>query len=136
MIVDDAWIESGDVLRDFPADGYLAREDLTADSLHRAFSDMASGRMPLPLPLGRKLFDRAREGAGPVPTRSIRLTPREEEALLHLVAGLSNRQIARQLGISEHGVKRLVSSVLIKLGVTNRTAAVAAALQSGLVASG
>jgi DNA-binding CsgD family transcriptional regulator len=51
-----------------------------------------------------------------------------------LVAGLSNKQIARQLDISPHGVKRLVSNVLAKLGCSNRTLAVALAITERILA--
>nr|WP_188274026.1 response regulator transcription factor [Streptomyces sp. CBMA152] len=61
------------------------------------------------------------------------LTPRELE-VLHLVAeGLSNKQAARRLQISEHGVKRLVGNVLAKLNCPNRTLAVVRAMEDGLL---
>jgi two-component system nitrate/nitrite response regulator NarL len=47
--------------------------------------------------------------------------------------GLSNRQIGRRLHISENGAKRLVASVLTKLGVPNRAGAVAVGLREGLL---
>jgi DNA-binding NarL/FixJ family response regulator len=77
------------------------------------------------------LLDRGR-GGGPV-IGSARLTFREQETLTHLAHGLSNRQIATRMRISEHGAKRLVSSLLLKLGATNRTAAVVTAIKYGLV---
>ena len=46
---------------------------------------------------------------------------------------MSNKQIARQLTISQHGVKRLVSNVLAKLNCPNRTQAVAVALTDGIL---
>jgi DNA-binding NarL/FixJ family response regulator len=52
-----------------------------------------------------------------------RLTPREVEVLDLLGHGLSNRAIARQLGLSERTVKIHVSAVLAKLGVESRTQA-------------
>ncbi|MFG3254683.1 LuxR C-terminal-related transcriptional regulator [Streptomyces sp. NPDC048172] len=106
------------------ADGYLLREDLTARALDRALCQLAAGEMPMPLHLGRRLLSHA---------QAVRLTAREKEVLTHLVAGLSNKQIARGLRISEHGVKRLVSSVLLKLGAANRTAAVVTAIKLGLI---
>ncbi|MFI8951791.1 response regulator transcription factor [Streptomyces sp. NPDC053750] len=61
------------------------------------------------------------------------LTPRELE-VLHLVAeGLSNKQAARRLQISEHGVKRLVGNVLARLNCPNRTLAVVRAMEDGLL---
>jgi DNA-binding NarL/FixJ family response regulator len=61
------------------------------------------------------------------------LTERETEVLDLLSKGLANKQIAMQLGISEHTVKFHVSSIYQKLGVTNRTEAVRAGLRGGWV---
>jgi DNA-binding CsgD family transcriptional regulator len=61
------------------------------------------------------------------------LTSREHEVLEHLAAGLSNRQIARALGISEHTVKFHVSAILGKLGVSSRAAAIRHGMRHGLV---
>ena len=61
--------------------------------------------------------------------------PSERElAVLTLVArGLTNRAIARQLHISEATVKTHLVHVFAKLGVDDRTAAVTAALERGLL---
>ena len=61
------------------------------------------------------------------------LTSREREVLEQMAAGLSNRQIAAALGISEHTVKFHVSAVLGKLGVSSRAAAIRHAMRHGLV---
>ena len=61
------------------------------------------------------------------------LTSREHEVLEQLAAGLSNRQIARALGISEHTVKFHVSGILGKLGVSSRAAAIRHGMRHGLV---
>ena len=65
-----------------------------------------------------------------------RLTPREREVLALVAAGLTNRQIAERLTISEGTVIRHVSNIFGKLGVTNRAAATRAALDGGLEADG
>ena len=62
------------------------------------------------------------------------LTERELEALNLLARGLANKQIAVELGISEHTVKFHVSSIYAKLNVTNRTEAVRAGLRGGWIA--
>jgi DNA-binding CsgD family transcriptional regulator/tetratricopeptide (TPR) repeat protein len=61
------------------------------------------------------------------------LTEREAAVLKLIAAGLTNRDIARQLFISEHTVGVHVSHVLAKLGVARRTEAVGAAHRLGLV---
>ena len=62
------------------------------------------------------------------------LTDRESEVLGLLSKGLANKQIAFELGISEHTVKFHVSSIYTKLNVTNRTEAVRAGLRGGWIA--
>jgi len=61
------------------------------------------------------------------------LTAREHEVLDQMAAGLSNRQIAHALGISEHTVKFHVSAILGKLGVSSRSAAIRHGMRQGLV---
>ena len=61
------------------------------------------------------------------------LTPREREVLTLIARGLANKVIARELSISEKTVKAHVSSILGKLGVTDRTQAALYAVRSGLV---
>jgi NarL family two-component system response regulator LiaR len=62
-----------------------------------------------------------------------RLTPRERDVLAALAQGLSNRDIARTLRISEETVKTHVSSILAKLGLADRTQAAIYALRHGIV---
>ena len=61
------------------------------------------------------------------------LTPRENEVLALLAEGLSNREIASQLSISEHTIKFHIRSILGKLGASSRTEAVTRGLRSGLI---
>ena len=61
------------------------------------------------------------------------LTPRQEEVLQSLTRGLTNRDIARQLSISEDRVEQHVRSLLVKLGAANRTEAVALAFRKQLL---
>jgi DNA-binding CsgD family transcriptional regulator len=57
------------------------------------------------------------------------LTVREAEVLRQLIAGASNKEIARQLDISVHTAKFHVGSIITKLGANGRTDAVARALR-------
>jgi DNA-binding NarL/FixJ family response regulator len=61
------------------------------------------------------------------------LSPREGEVLRMLAEGLGNKEIAWQLGISEHTVKFHVASIFAKLGVSSRTEAVTIAIRRGLL---
>jgi DNA-binding NarL/FixJ family response regulator len=62
------------------------------------------------------------------------LTEREVEILGMLSRGLANKQIAGELGISEHTVKFHVSSIYTKLNVSNRTEAVREGWRNGWIA--
>lgn len=64
---------------------------------------------------------------------SQQLSDRELQVLDTLSLGLSNKQIASRLYISEHTVKFHISSILSKLGVSGRTEAVAAGIRQGLI---
>jgi DNA-binding NarL/FixJ family response regulator len=61
------------------------------------------------------------------------LTPRETEVLNAAANGLTNKEIARELGISLHTVKFHLESVMRKIGVSSRTEAVSKAMWLGLL---
>jgi DNA-binding NarL/FixJ family response regulator len=61
------------------------------------------------------------------------LTQREIEILRMLAEGLTNKQIASRLAISEHTVKFHISSILNKLGASSRTEAVTMGIKMGMV---
>jgi two-component system, NarL family, response regulator YdfI len=64
---------------------------------------------------------------------SAELTPRELEVLSAVARGDRSKEIAYRLGITERTVKAHLASVYNKLGVDSRAAAVAVALQRGLI---
>ena len=68
------------------------------------------------------------EGGVPLPE----LTPREREVLGLVSEGLTNRQIAERLVVSEHTIHRHVTNMLRKLELPSRTAAAALAARHGL----
>ena len=61
------------------------------------------------------------------------LTPRQKDILDSMVRGLSNPDIAKQLGIRRDGVKQHINAILTKIGASNRTEAVAIALRKHLL---
>jgi DNA-binding NarL/FixJ family response regulator len=77
-------------------------------------------------------MDECAGGRAPEPSAD-GLTDREREVLTLIARGLANKLIARELSISEKTVKAHVSSILGKLGVSDRTQAALYAVRSGLV---
>lgn len=61
------------------------------------------------------------------------LTEREKEVWMGICKGLSNKEIAQKLFVSEHTIKTHVSNLLVKLGVKRRTQAMQKARELGLV---
>ena len=61
------------------------------------------------------------------------LTPREQQVAQLLAGGLTNKEIAQRLGITEHTIKFHLNGILRKLGVSTRTEAVVQAARLGLL---
>jgi two-component system nitrate/nitrite response regulator NarL len=116
-----------------PADGFLWQQDLTVSRLREALRHSRGGEVPMPPDLARALLARADPTGRRPRGGSAGLTSREREALSLLVRGLSNKQIARELSISSHGAKRLVTSIMLKLDAPNRTLAAVTAIRAGII---
>jgi DNA-binding NarL/FixJ family response regulator len=121
------------VARDPPAHPVaIVSTAATAEQLGRAIAAVAAGFTVLP----GDLLQSEASAADTVPQRQggiEPLTPREREVLELVAAGLSNRAIAVELGISEHTVKFHVGSRLAKVGATTRAELVAVAVRNGLL---
>ncbi len=75
---------------------------------------------------------RALRGGAPEGTPAA-LTPRQAQVLRHVAAGLTNREIATELSLSEKTVDRHLSNAFDRLGVSSRAAAAALAVERGLI---
>jgi DNA-binding NarL/FixJ family response regulator len=120
------------------ASGFLLK-DVTAEQLFEAVRVVAVGQALLAPTVTRRLigeFARLRPGRSARAASLAALTPRETTVLGLLAEGLSNPEIAARLVVSEETVKTHVSRVLAKLGLRDRTQAVVAAYESGLVVPG
>jgi DNA-binding NarL/FixJ family response regulator len=115
------------------ADGFLLESELTSVTLDKTLSRVLHGEVPMPAFLAREMLTRLRTQETRPARRPFLLTQRELQTLSLLVDGLSNKQIARRLGVSENGAKRHVASVLAKMNCQNRTVAVALVLREGLL---
>ena len=61
------------------------------------------------------------------------LTPRETEVLYHVAAGLQNKEVARNLGLSLATVRNHVHNILVKLGVHSKLEAVSLSFRNGWI---
>lgn len=116
------------------ADGYIMQDELNSHTLWLAISAAVAGRLVIPDTIAAYLLNRVRDQ--PAVQHLGQLRPREAQVLELLVAGDSNKEIARKLHISVHGVKRHVSSLLTQFNSPNRVHLVSHILQSGLMPIG
>jgi len=107
-------------------------KDIDADSLADTVRKAARGEAVLHPRVAGHLMDALRRGAMPAAQMLETLSTREREVLSLMAEGLSNQQIAEQLGIGEKTVKTHVSNVLAKLGVGDRTQAAVFAWKAGM----
>jgi two-component system, NarL family, nitrate/nitrite response regulator NarL len=105
-----------------PLSGILTY-DLSADAFVRSLKLICSGERVFPSGLALKQRPQAPSPDAERRSAGTQLSPREKEIISYLVAGHSNKAIARQLGITEATVKVHLKSVQRKIRVDNRTQA-------------
>jgi two-component system NarL family response regulator len=105
------------------ARAYLLK-GMTSEELIATIRAVHAGKSYIPPAIAQRLAERL---------GTEELTPREFEVLEQIVRGLSNKEIAAELEISEATVKTHINNLLSKLGVTDRTQAATAAIQRGIV---
>ncbi|SQD95521.1 two-component response regulator (YvqE) responding to cell wall stress [Parafrankia sp. Ea1.12] len=103
------------------AAGYLLKQ-IRGTDLVGAIRTIAAGGSLLDPAVTARVLARLREGSD-VGRASAVLGTREREILVLIAEGLTNRQIAGRLHLSEKTVKNYVSSILDKLGLSSRTQA-------------
>ncbi|HKI02563.1 MAG TPA: response regulator transcription factor [Thermoanaerobaculia bacterium] len=107
--------------------GYVSKSS-PKEELLEAIRSIARGEAWLPPHLTRRLLNHLKPRQG----QEV-LTGREQDVLNLLARGWSNREIARELGVTDITVRTHVSHVIGKLGVSNRVEAALHALRAGLV---
>ena len=108
------------------ADSYVLKGTPSSELL-QAIRTVAAGKPYVPAALSAELVGALRD-----PGKE-RLTGRERQILTLMARGFANKEIARELGITERTVKFHVSEILARLAVSNRAHAVAVAQERGLL---
>lgn len=105
------------------AAGYVCK-DIAPDELIKAIRTVATGKKYIPDEIARVLSQNiGRE----------ELTPAEANVLRMIVGGMSNKEIAFTLDVSENTVKSHIQNIFGKIGVSDRTSAATTAIKRGLV---
>lgn len=114
------------------AAGYLLKGAPSAELFHAIRVVHGGGSLLQPL-VASTVMRHVASQAQPSAERSVSLTEREREVLQQLARGMSNKEIAARIGVTERTVKFHVASLFTKLGAGNRTEVVTRAVQAGLV---
>ena len=123
------------------ANGYLLK-NVRPEELFEDLRGVMRGEAPIAPAVASKLLDALRTGGIPprggaaMPTSApgdVALTRRESEILQLVASGMSNKEIANELTITEGTVKNHVHNSLEKLHLTNRVQAAAYAVRQGLM---
>jgi NarL family two-component system response regulator LiaR len=122
------------------ADGYLLKGAPREEIFNAIRITMQGGSLLQPVVASKLLRHVGQQQLPRTPPRDVApvppmesLTERELEVLRLLAQGMPNKEIAAHLVISERTAKFHVSSIMGKLGATNRTEAVSLAAQRGLI---
>jgi DNA-binding NarL/FixJ family response regulator len=107
------------------AAAYLLK-DARIDDILRTIRGVGAGQVALPARTAARMVGLAGDQA--------LLSPRETEVLTLVARGMANKQVARELVITESTVKTHVSGIFMKLGLTSRTQLALYAARTGLVA--
>lgn len=114
------------------ASGYLLK-DTPREDLIKSIRGTVSGRTYLdPGVAGKVLGQVSGKQAQPVTLITEKLTEREIEVLRLVARGMSNTEISERLFLSEGTIRNYISTILSKLGVSDRTRAAVIAIQCGL----
>ncbi|MGH7488793.1 MAG: response regulator transcription factor, partial [bacterium] len=116
------------------ASGFVTK-NVGRAQLVEALLAVARGESRLDSRVTSAVFTRLKElSANDAPAADDPLSPREREVLALIARGLTNREIAEALVISEHTARNHVTSILDKLGFSRRAEAAAYAARLGLLA--
>lgn len=110
------------------AQGYLLK-NMTSDEFLSMLQGLGRGEAPLSRSMTGRLFREVARSADAPAARDALLTERELELLRWVAEGYVNKEIAREMSISENTVKYHLKNVMQKLHVRNRAEAVARAVQ-------
>lgn len=114
------------------ASGYILKQ-IGGGDLIRAIESAARGESMLDPSLTQRVFFEVRRSIKKEEAIAFQdLTSQERQVLLLIAAGKTNREIAAELFLSEGTVRNYVSSILAKLGVSNRAEAAAYAIKHHL----
>ena len=112
--------------------GYLLK-DISPPELAKAIQAVHSGETHLHPEITKKLMNQFVSPKSDIEITPDELTPREMEVLQLIAQGLSNKELANKLTISEKTVKTHLSSIFSKLHLSDRTQAAIYALKHNLV---
>ena len=114
------------------ATGYVLKQ-IGSDDLVKALESVSRGEALLDPAMMNKAFARLREAARKDRGEAFKMLTEQEVKITTLVArGLTNREIAAEMFLSEKTVRNYVSSILGKLGLSHRSQAAAYAVEHGL----